>query len=292
MPRIAVCGATGRTGRRLIQHLLATGRTVAAIGRNAVALARLDARAERRLADLDDRATLTAALGDADVIVSCVPPRFVPSIIAAAPRGLGRLVVMGSTRKFSRYGDGLAAEVLAAEAALKASGLPHVVLHPTLIYGTGEDWTVERILAYLRRIPVLPLPGGSGLVQPIHVDDVVRALDAAIRMDEPPKEGIVIAGPTPMSYAAMIRELARSRRLTALVVTVPMAPLLLLARLGRVLPFLPSIEPAELRRLGEDKSFDIQPMRERLGVAPISFAEGVRLGADRPDRLALPQGAD
>ena len=289
MPRIAVCGATGRTGRRLVKHLLSHGHDVVALGRNPVGLDRLDPKAERRVVDLEDAARLKAALADAELVVSCVPPRFVPALIAAAPAGLRRLVAMGSTRKFTRFGDALAAEVLAAEAALKASGLPHVVLHPTLIYGTGEDWTVQRILAYLRRIPVLPLPGGGGLVQPIHVNDVVKALEAAILVAEPPADAIVIAGPTPMSYAAMVREVARARGLKALIVTIPLAPLLLLARASRVLPFLPSIEPAEIRRLREDKSFDISQMRERLGVAPMSFAEGIRLGADRPG--ALPLGA-
>src|SRR5258708_3926741 len=213
MPRIAVCGATGRTGRRLIAHLLSAGRDVVAIGRDPVELERFAPQVPRRRAAMDDPIALKSALADAEVVVSCVPPRYVPALIAAASAGLQRLVVMGSTRKFTRFGDALAADVVAAEAALSASGLPHVMLHPTLIYGTGEDSSLQRVLAYLRRVPVLPLPGGGGLVQPIHVDDVVRALEAAILVENPPKDAIVIAGPAPMSYASMIRELARSRGL-------------------------------------------------------------------------------
>jgi nucleoside-diphosphate-sugar epimerase len=281
MPRIAICGATGRTGRRLVQHLLAAGRDVVAVGRNPAELERLGGRLERRVAAMEDAPALSRALADAKVVVSCVPPRFVPALIRAAPSGLDRLVVMGSTRKFTRFGDDLAREVLTAEAALRESGLPFVMLHPTLIYGTGEDASLERVVAYLKRVPVLPLPGGGGLVQPIHVNDVIRALEAAMLIEEAPKEAIVIAGPMPMSYASMVRELARSLGIRALVVTIPLAPLLLLARLSRFLPFLPAIEPAEVRRMVEDKSFDISQMRERLGVAPMSFAEGLRLGLAR-----------
>ncbi len=291
MPRIAVCGATGRTGRRLIAHLLSAGRDVVAIGRDPVELERFAPEVPRRRAAMDDPIALKSALADAEVVVSCVPPRYVPALIAAAPAGLQRLVVMGSTRKFTRFGDALAADVVAAEAALSASGLPHVMLHPTLIYGTGEDSSLQRVLAYLRRVPVLPLPGGGGLVQPIHVDDVVRALEAAILVENPPKDAIVIAGPAPMSYASMIRELARSRGLKALIVSIPLAPLLLLARMTRFLPGLPSIQPEEVRRLVEDKSFDISQMRERLGVAPMSFAEGLRLSAERSEARVLPQAA-
>jgi nucleoside-diphosphate-sugar epimerase len=281
MPRIAVCGATGRTGRRLIQHLLAAGRDVVAVGRNPVELERIQGPLERRLADMEDADALARALAGADVVVSCVPPRLVPALIPAVSPELKRLVVMGSTRKFTRFGDELARDVLMAETRLGESGLPFVMLHPTLIYGTGEDASLQRVVAYLRRMPVLPLPGGGGLVQPIHVNDVIRALEAAMLMEEAPREAIVIAGPTPMSYASMIRELARSLGIRALVVTIPLAPLLVLARLSRFLPFLPAVEPAEVRRMVEDKSFDISQMRERLGVAPMSFAEGLRLGFAR-----------
>ena len=47
------------------------------------------------------------------------------------------------------------------------------------------------------------------------------------------------------------------------------------AALARALPGLPRIEPAELRRLLEDKAFDIGAMQRELGVAPIALAEGL-----------------
>ena len=36
-----------------------------------------------------------------------------------------------------------------------------------------------------------------------------------------------------------------------------------------------AIDPDEVRRLGEDKSFDIAPMRALLGVEPIGLLEGL-----------------
>jgi hypothetical protein len=61
------------------------------------------------------------------------------------------------------------------------------------------------------------------------------------------------------------------------VLPVPAAPLRLLAPLTRVLPGLPRIGADEIRRLSEDKAFDIGPMRRRLGVEPIQLPEGLRL---------------
>ena len=42
------------------------------------------------------------------------------------------------------------------------------------------------------------------------------------------------------------------------------------------LPVLPRVRVAELRRLLEDKAFDVGPMRAELGVVPIGLAEGMR----------------
>jgi hypothetical protein len=40
---------------------------------------------------------------------------------------------------------------------------------------------------------------------------------------------------------------------------------------------LRTIQPAEIRRLMEDKAFDIAAMRAELGVEPISLAAGLAL---------------
>jgi hypothetical protein len=47
------------------------------------------------------------------------------------------------------------------------------------------------------------------------------------------------------------------------------------AALTRLLPLLPTVRPAEIRRLLEDKAFDVAPMIAALGVRPISLAEGL-----------------
>ncbi|MBV9750278.1 MAG: hypothetical protein JO157_15845 [Acetobacteraceae bacterium] len=54
----------------------------------------------------------------------------------------------------------------------------------------------------------------------------------------------------------------------------PVLPLRVLAPLTR-LPGLPRVREAELRRLTEDKAFDIAAMRERLGVEPIPLETGL-----------------
>src|SRR5947209_5016007 len=83
---------------------------------------------------------------------------------------------------------------------LRASGRPGGMLHPTMIYGTRGEQNVQRLAAMLRRLPLVPLPGGGrNLVQPIHQDDVTRAIRAALDAAWDGPHALVIAGPKPMT---------------------------------------------------------------------------------------------
>lgn len=229
-----------------------------------------------RLADLADPAALRAALADATSIVCCAHARHAPSVLAAAPPG-ARFVFLGSTRKFTRWPDAHAQGVIAGEAAFRAAGRPGVMLHPTMIYGaTGED-NVQRLAALLRRLPLVPLPGGGrALVQPIHQHDVTRAIRAALDLAWTGPETLTIAGPAPLAYAEFVRAVAAAAGLPPpRIIAVPNALLRALAPLTRLAPSVPTVRRAELRRLAEDKAFDIGPMRALLGIDPVPLAEGL-----------------
>ncbi|MBV9735591.1 MAG: NADH-ubiquinone oxidoreductase, partial [Acidisphaera sp.] len=170
------------------------------------------------------------------------------------------------------------------EAALLASGRSGVMLHATMIYGAPGEQTVRRLAALLARVPVLPLPGGGrSLVQPIHQDDVTRAIRAALGVAWDGPHALVIAGPTALPYADFARAVAAAGGLPRpRILPVPVAPLVAAARLGRLLPGVPAIRTAEIRRLAEDKAFDIGPMVRLLGVTPMPLEQGLALTFARP----------
>jgi nucleoside-diphosphate-sugar epimerase len=227
---------------------------------------------------LTDSAALAAALRGATHVVSCAHARHTAQIIAAAPEQ-ARLVLLGSTRKFTRWPDAHGDGVLAGEAAFLASGRVGVMLHPTMIYGSvGED-NVRRLSALMRKLPILPLPaGGRSLVQPIHQGDVIRAILAALDHPWDRPNTIVISGPEPISYLDFMRAVAAASGLAPpRALTVPAGPLIALAALTRFIPGVPTIHAAEIRRLLEDKAFDTEPMRSVLGVTPVPLSVGLAL---------------
>jgi nucleoside-diphosphate-sugar epimerase len=228
-----------------------------------------------RIADLTDARTLRAALHDASRITSGAHARHTAAILDAAPVP-ARLVLLGSTRRFTRWPDAHGSGVIAGEAALLASGRGGVMLHPTMIYGAAGEDNVQRLAALLARVPLVTLPdGGRALVQPIHQDDVTRAVLAALEVPWAVPRAIIIAGPTPLPYADFVRAVARAAGLKApRLVSAPAWLLRAVAPLT-ALPFLPRIRQDELRRLMEDKAFPVADMVGTLGVTPVSLDEGL-----------------
>ena len=274
-PRVHVIGASGRSGLALARVL---GCRTVPVVRDAAKWAAAGIGLPPAVADLTDPPALTRALRGATHVVSCAHARHTAQVIAAAPEG-ARLVLLGSTRKFSRWPDAHGDGVLAGEAALLASGRSGVMLHPAMIYGAQGEDNVRRLAALMRRLPVLPLPaGGRSLVQPIHQSDVTRAILAALDRQWPGPATLVICGPEPMPYRDFVRAIAAGSgvRLPR-IITVPAGPLIALATLTRLIPGVPAVSGAEIRRLLEDKAFDSGPMRTVLGITPMPLEAGLAL---------------
>ena len=273
---IHVIGASGRSGTALCRSLLADAVPYVPVVRSASRWAATGLPGTPVVADLKQD-SLRVALGDADRVVSCAHARHIPAILAAAPQA-SRFVLLGSTRKYTNWPDAHARGVLAGEGAFLASGRSGVLLHPTMIYGAAGEDNVQRLAALLRRLPVVPLPGGGrALVQPIHQSDVTRCLRAALDVDWAGPHTMVIAGPEPMAYAEFVRAVAAAAGLHApWIVPVPPAVLRTLSPLT-ALPGLPRVRGDELRRLLEDKSFQIDAMRRILHVEPMPLAAGLAL---------------
>ena len=273
---VHVIGASGRSGLAVCRALAAAGLAVVPVVRDAAKWRATGFATAPRVADLTDAAALRTALLGAARVVSCAHARFAPAVLEAGPAD-ARYVFLGSTRKFTRWPDAHGRGVQAGEAAFLASGRAGVMLHPTMIYGAAGEDNVQRLAAVLRRLPIVPLPGGGrALVQPIHQDDLTRCILAALAIAWEGPHSLVVAGPAPLPYAAFVRAVAQAAGLRApRIIAIPAWPMVAAAALTTVLPFAPTVRPAEIRRLLEDKAFDSAPMTAVLGVRPLPLADGL-----------------
>lgn len=272
---VHVLGASGRSGRAVCHALAAQGTRVVPLIRNPAKATGMDS---PRIADLSGpTAPLRTALADATHIVCTAHARNIPALLAAAPP-TAQLVCLGSTRRFTHWPDAHGNGVLLGERALLASGRKGVILHPTMIYGAQGENNVQRLAALLRYLPLAPLPdGGRALVQPIWQGDVTASILAALNIPWDGPHSLIIAGRDAVPYWQFTRMVAQAAGLRPRpTVRLPAWLLMPLAQVFAHVPGLPRIGKDEIRRLLENKNFDIGPMQATLGITPIGLPEGLR----------------
>ena len=291
LPLVHVIGASGRSGAALCAALLARGQGFIPVVREPARWRATGLPGAPRRAEIEDQVALAGTLADAAWVVSTAHARHAGRVIAAAP-AQATLVFLGSTRKFTRWPDAHGDGVLAGEQALLGSGRNGVMLHPSMIYGAQGENNVRRLAALLRVLPVVPLPaGGRALVQPINQADVTRAILASLDRPWHGPHSLVVAGPRAICYRDFVAGVALAFEVAPRpVLSVPGWLLIALAAATQHLPRLSGIGPAEIRRLLEDRAFDIAPMQAELGITPISLQAGLSamrrstLVRDRPPR--------
>lgn len=280
--RVHVTGASGFLGSSVVPRLVEQGHDVTALARSSAAAARVTALGAQPLAgDLDDPASLDAAFGDsgAEALVNLASLGFghAPAIVAAAEEaGLKRAVFVSTTAVFTTLDAGSKAVRLAAEQAVRDSALDWTIVRPTMIYGTPADRNMARLLQLLRRSPAVPLPGGGQrLQQPVHVEDLACAIVAAVESPLAAGHAYDLAGPEPLTLREVITEAAAAVNRSPRLVTVPLAPAVTVLGLYERIATRPRITAEQLRRLGEDKAFDIDDARRDLGFNPRPFTVGI-----------------
>jgi NADH dehydrogenase len=96
----------------------------------------------------------------------------------------------------------------AVEAALVASGVPHSILRPAVLFGRG-DVLFNNIAWLLRHMPVFAIPGdGAYGVRPIHVRDLARlALEEAACAGNRTLDAV---GPESFTYRELVERIERA----------------------------------------------------------------------------------
>jgi uncharacterized protein YbjT (DUF2867 family) len=279
--RLLVTGGSGFLGGYVLREAAARGHETVALARSERAAAAVTELGAKALpGDLGDDAGLAAAMlaADCDVLVNLASLGFghAPAIVAAAASaGIGRAVFVSTTAVTTTLPVATKRIRLAAEQRIRDSALAWTILRPTMIYGAAGDRNLSRLLPLLRRAPVLPVPGGHQLQQPVHVADVAAAVLASAERADSAGMTYNVAGPEPMPFAELLRICSATVRSRARFVPVPLPPVIALARAYERLSQHPKLKAEQLQRLGEDKAFAIGPAIRDLGYAPRPFAAGI-----------------
>lgn len=280
---VAVTGVRGFVASHLLPRLAARGTRVIGVLRPGRDAAPLVARGvEPRFADLDRQPVPPDAFAGAEAVVHLAGMAQAPQLVAALERaGVARAVVVGSAGVHTRLPSAGAEAKRGGERALAQSRLAWTVLRPSMIYGTPDDRNLVRLLRWLARFPLVPLPGGGGtLQQPVHVEDLADAVVAALERPASAGRAYDVGGPEPIALSDLVRECARALGRRAWLVRLPLAPTHRLVVAARALRLPCPVRAEQVLRLAESKAVDIGPARADLGFAPRPFPAGIRAEAE------------
>ena len=207
--------------------------------------------------------------------------------------GVHAIIAIGSTSRFSKAASAdpherAVAEALEqAEAALAAwsarSGVRQTILRPTLVYDGVADRNIARMARLIRRFGVLVLARpANGLRQPIHADDIAKAIMGAI--DNPAAEGRAfnIAGGEILTYRAMAERVFAAQGMRPRLLMLPVTWLQASFRLGQMCGMVreQGFGSSVFRRMNQDLVFDTADGLEILNYAPRRFEPRPLVGTE------------
>ncbi len=233
--RVLLTGATGYVGGCLLAELERRGIAVRCLARRPEKLAgRAGPQTEVMAGDATDPADLARACAGIDVAYWLVhsmesgvdferADRLAAERFAAAARdaGVRRIVYLGG---LGADDDRLSAHLRSRHevgAILRAGGHDVVEFRASIIIGAGS-FSFDLVRTLVERLPVMICPAWLATpTQPIAIGDVVAYLAAALDLPPGGPRIFEIGGPDKVSYGAIMREYARQRGLTRLLIPVP-----------------------------------------------------------------------
>jgi nucleoside-diphosphate-sugar epimerase len=311
--RILVTGASGFLGGRVVARLSTAGHVVRATSRRALQTWECAAAIDAVQVDLAE-GDLRPLVADCDAIIHCAARAspwgqrklFMRDNVLATRRLLDAAVAAGSVRRFVqisspsiyfRWRDALDFDVparwptpytetkwISEQAALAELRLGPIALRPRAIIGAGDRAIVPRIAALAQR-GYFPLPGGGqALVDVTCVDNVVDAIELALRAPSAAEgRAFNITNGEPMPVRALLTRLFAALDLPVRMIAVPRplaggvaACLELLARLRRDRTE-PRVTRYGMGLLAYSQTLSIDAASSALGYRPrVSVDEGIR----------------
>lgn len=202
-------------------------------------------------ANIRDEASTRRAIEGAQAVINCVgvlAPLGKQSFSAVHDEGAARIARLAaecgaqSLVHISAIGADAQSESeyarskAAGEAAVSAAFPGAVILRPSIIFGT-EDEFFNRFAGMSKFSPVLPLPGAETKFQPVYVDDVAQA--ACIAATGGAEPGVYeLGGPEVKSFTELMQMMLAEVRRRRLILPLPFFAAGIMAKLFDLIPKL------------------------------------------------------
>lgn len=280
MKTIAIIGASGEVGYRLVKALSASWQVTCVVRNvNKRDFSVIKNTRVCTVTDAENTAELAKAITGAYVVINASYIWFAQSIWQAIEMNTAKpeqVILTGSTGVLTKLPSESANKKREAEAYIaKKYTVPYTIIRPTMIYGHANDLNISRLARVLKKTPVFPLIGkGNSLVQPVFIYDVVEALKRAILNEHCYQKSFNIGAAQPITNKVLFAEVARAVNRKPWLLSINTGFVRLIIGLLLVLKVSP-IKKEQVLRFQEDKSIDLKPFIEAFCFTPRTFGEGL-----------------
>lgn len=292
--RVVVTGAAGLVGQNLIPRLRRRGFTeIIGIDKhaaNCTIFRKLHPEVRLLEADLAHDDGWQEALAGVDAVVSAHaqiggtdPDAFIANnvtatgrlIAAAKQAGVAYLVQISSSVVNSAAIDWYTDSKKAQESIALESGIPFVVLRPTLMFGWFDRKHLGWLARFMARTPVFPIPGhGRYPRQPLYAGDFCDIVMACIQRRLTGTYNI--SGLQRIDYIDLIRALRDTLKLKRPIVNVPYPVFWAMLKAYAVLDSNPPFTVQQLEALATPDVFEIIDWPGIFGVKATPLSDALR----------------
>jgi len=300
--KIVITGAAGLVGQNLVTLLVEQGFSqIVAIDKHAgnlAILARLHPGVAVHCADLAEPGAWETLLAGAHVLVqlhaqiagkhselftrnNLQATRHVLAVLRRQPATY--LVHASSSVVNSVAQDDYVSSKTAQEQMVRASGLRHCVLRPTLMFGWFDPKHLGWLARLMERVPVFPIPGhGRYMRQPLYNRDFCRAI--LVMMQRQPDGAVYdLTGPDRIDYIDMIRAIRDSKGLKTPIVCIPVPLFGLMLRVAGWFSDKPPFTVDQMHALMAGDEFSGVDLQQVFGFQPTGFHAALRETFHHPE---------
>lgn len=286
--RILLTGATGHVGGHLLRRLEHQNRRVRCLTRRPSLLARRVASTSEIVAgDVLQPESLAPAMSGVQIAYYLVHSMDAPGSFqeldrraasnfakSAREAGVRHIVYLSGLGSGGDLSPHLASRHEVGE-ILRGSGVVTTELRASIVIGAGSA-SFETVRAVVERLPAIPAPKWvETAAQPIAIEDLVDYLVAVLNL--PPRSAIFeVGGDDRVSYAEVMREYARQRKIRRRVVPLPrQAMRASRVLLGMLTPMYGRVAAAMVDSLRNETVVRDSAAREAFALKPRGLSEAI-----------------
>lgn len=262
--KLLITGATGFIGNHLTKALIKQNYDISLFTR------KLQPQKNFRsfIGDLNNKKALLEATSTIDIVVHLaatykgnlfkVNSQGTKNLIEACIKNKVKKIIFTSSYDVitnSNYGK----SKLEAENIIKNSQIDYLIFRPTLVYGSGNNRNLNRLIRLIKKSPLIPIPQkGNIKFQPLFIDDLINILIQAITSKKKNKVYFV-AGPNSYSFNEIVDLISKTFSKKPYKIPIPKMFLYLFNK-----------------NLLKDKTCNITEIKKDFNFNPLPLEEGLK----------------